>query len=91
MHNNYILNLQLKGDVLEVADKIARAQRECGVKAVDPSEEINFDLMEVVYEWASATVSCLFENVFSFSFSLFIDIFEIVFFLFSKCWLFAQL
>uniref|UniRef100_A0A0N5AB10 Helicase SKI2W n=1 Tax=Syphacia muris TaxID=451379 RepID=A0A0N5AB10_9BILA len=48
-------NFQLKLDVLEVSNKIATAQRGCGVKIADPCESLNFDLIEVVYEWASGT------------------------------------
>uniref|UniRef100_A0A915BRU3 Helicase SKI2W n=1 Tax=Parascaris univalens TaxID=6257 RepID=A0A915BRU3_PARUN len=46
---------QLKTDVIQAADKIARVQRECALNAEHPSEELSFALMHVVYEWANAT------------------------------------
>ncbi|KHN73004.1 Helicase SKI2W [Toxocara canis] len=46
---------QLKTDVMQAAEKIARVQHECGLNAEHPSEELSFALMHVVYEWANAT------------------------------------
>uniref|UniRef100_A0A914X265 Uncharacterized protein n=1 Tax=Plectus sambesii TaxID=2011161 RepID=A0A914X265_9BILA len=44
---------KLKEDVLAVAAKITRVQHDCGVRMSDISEELRFDLIEVVYEWAN--------------------------------------
>ncbi|VDN02455.1 unnamed protein product [Thelazia callipaeda] len=43
----------LKNDVIEICDRIARVQQECGIKDINPVEELSFDLMYVVYEWAN--------------------------------------
>uniref|UniRef100_A0A914UWC7 ATP-dependent RNA helicase Ski2/MTR4 C-terminal domain-containing protein n=1 Tax=Plectus sambesii TaxID=2011161 RepID=A0A914UWC7_9BILA len=45
--------MPLEGDVLAVAAKITRVQHDCGVRMSDISEELRFDLIEVVYEWAN--------------------------------------
>jgi superfamily II RNA helicase len=51
-----IFSFQLKDDVLAVAAKISDVQRNCHVKMSDISEELRFDLLEVVYEWANGVV-----------------------------------
>uniref|UniRef100_A0A1I7V7A3 Helicase C-terminal domain-containing protein n=1 Tax=Loa loa TaxID=7209 RepID=A0A1I7V7A3_LOALO len=45
---------ELKDDIIEVCNRIGTFQRECGVKDVDISEELSFDLMHAVYEWANS-------------------------------------
>ncbi|KAL3989648.1 DSHCT (NUC185) domain family protein [Acanthocheilonema viteae] len=45
---------ELKDDIIEVCNRIERIQRECGVNDVDISEELSFDLMHAVYEWANS-------------------------------------
>ncbi|CAG9535827.1 unnamed protein product [Cercopithifilaria johnstoni] len=45
---------ELKDDIIEVCSRIGRIQRECGIKDIDISEELSFDLMHAVYEWANS-------------------------------------
>ncbi|KAM3729183.1 SKI2 subunit of superkiller complex protein [Dirofilaria immitis] len=45
---------ELEVDVIEVCNKIRKIQRECGIKDIDLSEELSFDLMHAVYEWANS-------------------------------------
>ncbi|VDO52018.1 unnamed protein product [Onchocerca flexuosa] len=45
---------ELKSDVIEVCSRIGKIQRECGIKDVDLLEELSFDLMHAVHEWANS-------------------------------------
>ncbi|VDK66723.1 unnamed protein product [Onchocerca ochengi] len=45
---------ELKDDVIEVCNRIGKIQRECGIKDVDLFEELSFDLMHAVHEWANS-------------------------------------
>ncbi len=43
---------------MAVVDKISAVQKEFGVTDYDLSEELQFGLMEVVYEWGRGIVEC---------------------------------
>ena len=48
--------MQVKEKAMKVIEKITGVQKQCRVGDVDLSEELRFDLMEVVYEWARGVV-----------------------------------
>ncbi|KJH50026.1 DSHCT domain protein [Dictyocaulus viviparus] len=64
----------LKDDVLSVNKKIEETSSRLGVRLFDVADELRFDLMKVVYQWASGTVTFL--STFLGSIPIFLSLFN---------------
>lgn len=47
----------MRDEIIEMVNPIDIVQRDCGIENAYFLDELRFSLMDVVYEWASGTVS----------------------------------